>query len=310
MASLIAVDWGSTNCRAALIDPAGTVVDRADGGAGIFDRPNEDFAAQLRRMVAPWRAGDVALPVLLSGMIGSRNGLVEVPYVACPANSAAIAGQLYPVAPEVLGHCWIVPGLHGLTPGGWSDVMRGEEAQILGLLSRQGWESGECLVILPGTHSKWTLVRAGAIIGFATAVSGELYSLLSRHGSLAALLEPASASSFDIEAFREELLHARRSGGLSHHLFNLRARAVLGEIATESLSGRLSALLIGHEVEEMLAMFPAVERIAVVGSEQLGQRYREGIAARGLEAFWMDGDQAAALGAMALAQRAGILELR
>ena len=104
------------------------------------------------------------------------------------------------------------------------------------------------------------------------------------------------------------IAHARQQGGLSHHLFNLRARTVLGEIQANELRTRLSALIIGHELTEMLAMFPSVQRVAVVGNETLGAIYCEALASRGAEAAHFSGEAAASRGAMRLARLAGILE--
>lgn len=308
-ARLIAVDWGSTNCRATLIDKNGKAIARRDGDAGVFDRKNGDFATQLREIATPWREEYGPVPTLLSGMIGSRNGLVEVPYVTCPAGELAVATALYKVDPSILDQCWIVPGLKGLTPDDVSDVMRGEEVQLFGLLEHPDWREGNGLVLLPGTHSKWALLRDRSVFRFATAASGELFATLSAHGSLAALLEKSDDEEFDGELFRKGLTHARQRGGLSHHLFNLRARAVLGEVPMHELRTRLSALLIGHELEAMLAMFPAAMRVAVVGSESLGRIYCEALAARGAAAAWHSGDDAAASGALRIARSAGLLEV-
>lgn len=308
-ARLIAVDWGSTNCRATLIDGNGNAIARRDGDAGVFDRSNGGFADQLRKIASPWREQYGLVPTILSGMIGSRNGLVEVPYVACPAGSLAVAEALYKVDPSILDRCWIIPGLKGLTPDDVSDVMRGEEVQLFGLLEHPDWQDGSGLALLPGTHSKWVLLREGRVFRFATAASGELFATLSTHGSLAALLEKSDGAAFDGELFRKGLTHARQCGGLSHHLFNLRARAVLGEVPIHELRTRLSALLIGHELEEMLAMFPAAMRVAVVGSESLGRIYCEALAARGAAATWHSGDDATASGALRIAQSAGLLEV-
>ncbi len=309
-ASLIAIDWGSTNCRAALLDGAGGIVERQDGGAGIFERGAAIFAEQLRDIVMPWRSQHADLPVILSGMIGSRDGMIEVPFVHCPASPAHIADTLHKIDTSILERCWIVPGVQGLTPDDVADVMRGEEVQAIGLLDQPGWESGSGLVILPGTHSKWLLLREGEIFRFATAASGELFATLNSLGSLAPLLKDSPETDFDRDVFRKGLTHARQRGGLPHHLFNLRARAVLREISRSELRTRLSALLIGHELEEMLAMFPAAMRVAVVGSEALGHIYCEALAARGAEATWYSGDETAARGMLRLAHAAGILETR
>ena len=55
---------------------------------------------------------------------------------------------------------------------GVAEVMRGEEAQVVGVpaLLRDGG-----LACLPGTHSKWVRVEGGRITGFTTHMTGEMF---------------------------------------------------------------------------------------------------------------------------------------
>ena len=53
---------------------------------------------------------------------------------------------------------------------------------MLGLLGlRPGFEG---VAILPGTHSKWVEIRDGRIVRFSSAMTGELYEVLSQHSVL------------------------------------------------------------------------------------------------------------------------------
>ena len=81
-----------------------------------------------------------------------------------------------------------VPGLSVCDKRGAPDVMRGEETQILGALSASGRADG--LFVLPGTHSKWTRVEAGRIVGFATFMTGEVFAALKDHSLLGRLMAP------------------------------------------------------------------------------------------------------------------------
>lgn len=78
-----------------------------------------------------------------------------------------------------------MPGLRipsGDDPG---DVIRGEETQLAGALETLAHPGGSLTVVLPGTHSKWVRVEEGVVTGFTTAMTGELYGLLTAHGILA-----------------------------------------------------------------------------------------------------------------------------
>ncbi len=81
-------DWGTTRLRLFRIEN-GAVVDRLAGpGIGqLTASPAETLAAT----VTPWRDEAEASGILLCGMAGSRNGVLEVPYAACPADVAGWA---------------------------------------------------------------------------------------------------------------------------------------------------------------------------------------------------------------------------
>ena len=81
---LIAVDWGTSSLRGALLDDDGRVLDEKSAPLGILNVPGGDFAGTFASLFAEWMrpAGSLCL---ISGMAGSRQGWVEAPYVACPA---------------------------------------------------------------------------------------------------------------------------------------------------------------------------------------------------------------------------------
>jgi 2-dehydro-3-deoxygalactonokinase len=98
-------DWGSSRLRA-FLEVDGTIVDR--------------------RAVDPWRTSGDFDPVVASGMVGSRNGVVEVPYMAAPVDSQVWAdGSVVHRAGEFA--LTIAAGVRGINYLGAPDVMRGEE---------------------------------------------------------------------------------------------------------------------------------------------------------------------------------------
>ena len=58
------------------------MLERVADGPGILKVENGAFGAALDAMIGGW---DAKLPVILSGMIGSRQGWREAPYARCPA---------------------------------------------------------------------------------------------------------------------------------------------------------------------------------------------------------------------------------
>ena len=114
-AALIGLDWGTTSLRAYRIDAAGRVLEQRERDAGILKVQDGDFAGTLQDSIGDWLATAPDLPVLAAGMIGSRQGWVEVPYVPCPAGLLELAAGLMAVPAE--GGCAVrlVPGL--IRPG-------------------------------------------------------------------------------------------------------------------------------------------------------------------------------------------------
>ena len=134
----------------------------------------------LDAMIGSWPR----LPVIMSGMIGSRQGWAEAPYANCPAATENIVMALATV--EHAGRTIaLVPGL-ACENGGMPDVMRGEETQILGALEMAKNDGG--VFLLPGTHSKWAGVTQGWITSFRTFMTGEVFGALKGHTILGRLM--------------------------------------------------------------------------------------------------------------------------
>lgn len=293
--ALIALDWGTTSFRAALLDAAGNALERRAASAGILQVPDRGFAAVLEREVGPWLERSPGLPVYASGMIGSRQGWVEAPYAPCPAGVAEVAaGVVRHEEARLVLH--LVPGLACVDAEGVPDVMRGEEAQVLGT------GLGDGLVVLPGTHSKWASVVGGRIAAFRTFMTGELYAALKGHTILGRLMQGEAE---DEAAF---VAGARRGAGapvLGHALFSARTLPLTGLLPETGVAAYLSGLLIGAEIAGGLALIgPAPAELLVVGDERLQRLY--GLAGRTLGVRFVPGPaDAAFLGCLLVARARG-----
>ena len=295
---LVALDWGLTRLRAYLLDGGGSIVERRDSAAGVLAIEAGGFEAALAAAISHWGAA----PVIASGMITSRQGWVETPYLDCPAGAGEIAAAL--TAHEgAAGPIHFAPGLATRGGGGVPDVMRGEEVQIVGALGPGGGD-GE-LFLLPGTHSKWARTAAGRVRGFATFMTGEVFSILCEHSILGRMM---TAGAQDADAFRRGLDDAwdgGRAGGLLHRLFGARTLALFDELASNQTADYLSGLLIGHEVAEGLG-FGEAAAVTIVGTADLALRYETALAHRGVPARRAP-DDVAATGLHAIARAAGLI---
>lgn len=302
--ALIALDWGTSSLRAWRLAPGGAVLEARRADLGILRVVGGAFAAALSQVAEDWRAPGV--PVLMCGMIGSRQGWVEAPYVACPAGLSALAAALAEVPDEE--NVRIVPGASLRPERGAPEVMRGEETQLLGI---DIGEPGVC--VLPGTHSKWVVMEAGEIAWFTTFMTGEVYEVLQRHSILGRLMtEPRGE---DPAAFRQGVAEALAPAGAGtlQSLFGVRTRGLFGDLAADQLASYLSGLLIGAEIREARAALAArnsrAERLTVIGAGPLTALYEEALAMAGI-ATRRAGEDSAARGLWRIAGAAQLVEAR
>lgn len=281
---MIGVDWGTTSFRAFRIARDGTIRDRRAGPRGIMNVQDGHFADTLREEIGPWLAAGEDR-VLLSGMIGSRQGWKEAPYVSAPAGAPNLAMALVDVQFD-WAKVKLVPGVAGTDDSGVAEVMRGEETQVLGVLAALG---GSGLACLPGTHSKWVQTDDNRITRFTTHLTGETYAALRGHTILARMMRdgPADGAPFDSGVKR-----SGDPGGLLHHVFGVRALALSGRLPETDTGAYLSGILIGHEVRAALkGAFGAV--VHVIGAPDLTSLYARAISACGGYAERHDGEAAA-----------------
>ncbi len=265
--SLIAVDWGSTNLRAKLIVD-GTLVDYRVSGQGIKNVAGGGFEKVLFSLCGDWKKERSGLQVVMSGMIGSREGWAEVPYCRTPVGLEDLAGSLVAVESESMGAIFIVPGLRHDFADGTTDVMRGEETEVLGVLEEV--KGAEVTVCGPGTHSKWVNCRGGEIVSFRTWFTGEAFEKLTQDSLISGGVVDGDGS-VDDAAFVRGLEHSGRPGGVLHHLFLGRTDMLTKRVQAEHLPGLISGLLIGHEIREAGKF--AEGEIQLVGNNQSAQLY-------------------------------------
>lgn len=294
---MILGDWGTTRLR---LFRAG-----ADGAAERLDGPGigqlgGSPAEALAETLAPWRAEARAGGLWLCGMAGSRNGLAEAPYVACPAGpeqwrAAAITQELDGVPVT------IAPGLRAANLAGGPDVMRGEETQIFGALRRDAaLARGRHMLVLPGTHSKWAELVDGRVARFHSFMTGELFALLRRHSMLARA--GAEGEEGRDEGFAAGLSRAAGAGALAA-LFEARSAQLLDGRGQGWAFGFVSGLLIGGEIGDALRLAgEAPESITLIGDPALTALYARALEASGRAAALLDGETCALAGLRLLAQ--------
>ena len=285
MSRLVAVDWGTSSLRGALLDARGKVLEERSDARGILKVPAGGFPAVFESLFGDWmQTADTRC--LISGMAGSKQGWVEAPYCACPAGRVEVGRQIIGIEALPGARISIVPGLRD-EHDGVPDVMRGEEVQIFGAMALMDADEG--VFVLPGTHNKWATVKKGRVTGFRTFMTGEFYALLSQHSILARTLD--ADAPLDEAAFVEGVTRSDNGHGLLHNAFGARTLALFERMPTAELASYLSGLLIGEELRTQ--SLHAFGEVVLIGSPALTQRYTlalraTGIATRtlGAEATW------------------------
>lgn len=271
--ALVAIDWGTSSFRAWLLDADGNALDSVQDDLGILKVPSGNFEAVFDDQLCPWFEKHGPLPALASGMIGSRQGWVEAPYVACPAGPKELADHLAVVRTSSSITLHIVPGMN-YSDEGVPDVMRGEETQVAGAIA--DWQLSK-VCVLPGTHSKWMLVRDGCIQQFKTFMTGELFSLLVEYSILGRLME---GREFDDAAFERGCRIVMESEGeLLSQLFSARTLGLFEQLPLTGIHSYLSGLIICSEIREGLAKFPQLNEaqarpVKLIGDETLLRLYQ------------------------------------
>ncbi|RVU38227.1 2-dehydro-3-deoxygalactonokinase [Hwanghaeella grinnelliae] len=310
---LIGLDWGTTSLRAHLLDSDGQVLDRRSSAEGILADQKGGFAETFQRVTGGWFDVLPSVPVVASGMITSRNGWVETPYVSVPAGIDELASSLVPfdVSPSCTIH--FVCGMDQDPPGGTPDIMRGEETQIVGCLS-PGCSSlakgAAGLFVMPGTHSKWISVCEGNLDRFDTYMTGEVFAVLKEHSILGRLMETGGGP---MTGGFERGVSARldSEASLLRHIFSSRTLALFDRLEPGEIADYLSGLLIGEEVRSAMRDFDGKDdgdsSVTIVGSGALTDRYRVALALAGITAAPAPED-AAARGHFSIARQAGLID--
>lgn len=300
----VGVDWGTSGFRLWVIGRDGAVLGESHGPEGMARCTDTGFAPVLARHLAQAGASR-DLPILICGMAGSRQGWAEAPYADLPAAVSALASRALRLPSELtqgLGDhrdIRILPGLARRDPA-HPDVMRGEETQLLGLvgLGHHG------LVCMPGTHCKWALLQDGAVVSFRSAMTGELFDLLSRHSILRHAM-PETGGPIDPAgpAFLKALDRALSDPAQAlSGLFGIRAGNLLGFADPSDSRAHLSGLLIGADVALALRGQAATPgAVTLIGQPGLGPLYAAALLRAGARVQDVDAETASRHGLLAAA---------
>jgi 2-dehydro-3-deoxygalactonokinase len=268
MVRFISCDWGTSSFRLRLINTVDLKVAcevRSPGGISTIYKQFLDLKDQSQNARESFykkailkgistlenSSGEnlAGLLVICSGMVTSSIGLREVAFTPLPFDiSGRNLNMDFIGASREFNHPLLL--LSGLRSD--SDVMRGEEAELVGVIQLMKDFSGEGLFIFPGTHSKHVRVSDYQVSSFTTFMTGEFFDLLSQHSILKDSISETDA--FDPLEFGESFkqgVQAGRGTSLLSQAFLVRTKALFGNIDKSDNYHFLSGLLIGYELMEL-----------------------------------------------------------
>ncbi len=239
MSNWVAIDWGTSNFRAYLLNGK-KVIDQVISNDGMKNIKKNNFEKTLIKNISKWFVKNNKLEVWACGMVGSKQGWIEVPYVQAPC-------KIYDVnflKPKILDDRFTLSILSGVSQMLPEDIMRGEETLIAGyLLTKKNFDGSICI---PGTHSKWINVKKAKILNFSTFLTGELFDLLSYQSILKFSI---TDNKFSKDKFIEginEVFHNPQK--FTNQLFQLRAKHLLKNQKSIHTNSLLSGYIVGIEL--------------------------------------------------------------
>ena len=274
--SLIAADWGTSNLRVWSMDHQGNVVNSINNGKGMSSLEPSDFEPHLINLIGNWlpKEANARYPIIICGMAGAKTGWKEAAYltVPCPPINREKIVKIKTEDQRI--SVSIIPGIMQKSP---PDVMRGEETQIAGYLSKNPDFDG--IICLPGTHTKWVHISAGEIVSFKTFMTGEIFLSLSERSILRSSVQ---SNDFDATSFLEAFENVYANPALlSAKLFGLRAADLLENASTKILKSMLSGYLIGSELAGAKSYWLG-QNIVMIGNNDLCVLYEKALKKLGL----------------------------
>ena len=214
--NIILVDWGTTNLRAYQFSiKKNKVIKFYNSDEGITKlKLKNDYLEILEKILINFKV-NLNVPIFLAGMVGSKNGLIEIPYRTTPASKKNISQNIIFKKMKNM-KLFFIPGL-SYQKKKLFDVIRGEETIALGAMKIK--KDKNFFICCPGTHSKWIKIINNKIILFETYLTGDLFSSISNNTILSKSMSKSGKFS---EKYFLFALKAIKESSLSYMLFKVR----------------------------------------------------------------------------------------
>lgn len=206
--------------------------------------------------------------IIASGMITSKLGLFEVEHLKLPLNINQIHKKI--VVKIFLGlPIYLIPGLKLINENflgssfDQSDVIRGEEVEIVGMLEHLK-SHPNLILILPGSHNKFVEIEENKIIkSFSSTLSGEILNSLIKNTILS-----NSITGYENKLNLEFLnLGFKRVNtcGITEAAFNLRGIDISNSLNNVEKFSYLLGVVLGEDIKSLKSKGILSKKIVILG---------------------------------------------
>lgn len=218
------------------------------------DGHNQALRAALTEMIAELSTDAKNRPevVICSGMITSNVGLREVPHILAPATVADLHdGMVRDLFAEITSlPFYFIPGVKTMDEGVGIrslDVMRGEEAQCVGLHAYLGI-SEPVVFVSCGSHHKVIEVDAhGTILGSMTAPMGEILSAVADHTLIGDSLARIDTVPVERQWIREGI-QLGLEYGFGRAMFLVRSGQLIGGLSETQVTNIFLGAILSQDI--------------------------------------------------------------
>ena len=258
----VALDWGTSNFRAYLMDN-NNVIDQVSTQEGMKFIDQNEFEKILIKNIDAWNNKFDIKVIIASGMVGAKQGWIEVPYINSPCDIRNVNFKTFKILDDANIH--ILSGVSQFNP---SDVMRGEETQIAGFLLNNVDFNGS--ICLPGTHSKWVNMNSYNIQEFTTFLTGELYEIVKKYSILNHSLNTTELDDEIVKSSAKLIIE--NPSFISNKLFEIRADNLLKNSNQTSNNSKLVGYLLGIELSGSRTYWEDKD-LVIIGTSNLNKYY-------------------------------------
>ena len=272
MKHYITIDGGTTNTRISLVTN-GSVTETKKIPIGAKDCTNstKDFKRRIAEEIDniclhnSLTTGEIEA-FIASGMITSSYGLYNLEHVDAPAGIPELHEGMRRVE-KVFGElpCHFIPGVKKPTEDPIAaDMMRGEEAELFGLLGEESTEN--TMFVLPGSHSKHIFIDSEhRISDFKTLLTGEAIFAIASDTIL------KDAVNLDVREFDKNALlsgyEAAEKSGLYEALFKVRTQKALANKSKAECYSFFLGVMLTEEVSSIRRT--SVKKVVIGGKAEL-----------------------------------------